>query len=122
MRKSLKMLLRDYEIVKSNSLKRETQFGNVKINKEKIDIITEKIEQNPKKESRMKKFLYSALINAGVKLGDYVDYTLKELIRITIKYLGPLVIVAMLYRFREPVYNTLVSKSDQKKIQSGNPF
>ena len=124
--KTLKTLLNDYRVVKSKTLnfglKKETPFENIKLNKEKIDIITRKIEQNPRKESRMKKFLYNLLIKTGVKLGDYVDYTLKRLIKLTIKYIGPVVILAMLFRHREPVYNTLVSKQDREKIKSARPF
>ena len=71
-------------------------------------------EIKPEKRSKVKRVLYTLLKKAGVKLGDYVDYTLKQLISMTIRYLGPIVLTAVLFRYRKRVYKTLVSESDRK--------
>ena len=72
-----------------------------------VDKIVTMIEKDPVKESKIKKGLYMILIKSGQKLGDIVDYTLKALISMTIKYVGPMVILALLYKYHEPITKKL---------------
>lgn len=69
-----------------------------------------------KKKSKVKRLLYNALKKSGLKLGDYVDYGLKALLTMTINYLGPIVLAALLTRYRSKTYKTLVSKKDRHTI------
>jgi hypothetical protein len=85
--------------------KRKTNFGNkqedpiVKVSNKDVDLMVKVIKEDPKTESRIKKFLYKTLIKIGVKLGDYLDYTLKELIKITLNYLGLMFMISVLYNY-----------------------
>jgi len=74
------------------------------------------LEQLTKKESVLKRGLFSALKNTGLKIGDYADYTLKQVLKLCIKYLGPLVLASLLYRYRAKVSNLMFSKQDRDKI------
>ena len=74
----------------------------------KLKIITsESVAYSPKKESKIKKGLYMILIKSGQKLGDIADYTLKSLISMTIKYVGPMVLLALLFKYRTNISRTI---------------
>jgi hypothetical protein len=101
MKLNLKLLRRDLARV---SLK-GSSFGN--------DQPQEKL--TPKK-SRIKRALYGALVKSGAKIGDYADYTFKQILKVSIKYLGPIALSAILFRYRTNVYKLLVKQSDREII------
>ena len=85
--------------------KRKTKFGTtkeepiIKVNNKDIDLMVKVIKEDPKTESSIKKFLYKSLTKIGIKLGDYLDYTLKKLIKITLNYLGLMFMISVLYNY-----------------------
>lgn len=91
-----------------------SSFGSTK----KIDLNNIEQQIKPKDRSRIKRLLYNLLKRSGVKLGEYVDYTLKQLISMTVRFLGPIVLAAVLFRYRKRVYTTLVSKSDRDRLDA----
>jgi len=91
--------------------KRFSKFGSMNVSN-----IENKIPSV--KKSKIKKALYNVLKKAGYKLGDYTDYTLKALLKMTVKYLGPIVLTAILVKYRVKVYNTLVSEKDRKALNA----
>ena len=84
-----------------------SSFGST----QKIDL--NRIEQQikPKDRSLIKRLLCKLLKRSGVKLGEYVDYTLKELIAMTIRYLGPLVLASVLLKYRKNLLRAEVLKA-----------
>jgi predicted nucleic acid-binding Zn-ribbon protein len=90
--------------------KRFSNFGSTSVSK-----IENKIPSA--KKSKIKKGLYNALKKAGYKLGDYTDYTLKALLKMTIKFLGPIILASLLVKYRVKVYNTLISKKDREDLE-----
>jgi vacuolar-type H+-ATPase subunit I/STV1 len=84
---------------------KKSKFGNkkedpiIKLNNKDITEIVKVIKQDPKTELSIKKFLYKTLKKIGIKLGDYVDYTLKKLIEITLNYLGLMFTISVLYNY-----------------------
>ena len=119
----LRILLQDLQKLTGKKIPRSFKFGqseNLNLVEKNIDLIATKVDKDPKKESKIKRALYNTLTRAGVKLGDYLDYTLKELLKITVKYIGPLVIISLLVRYREPIYKKLVSKEDQERLKQVN--
>ena len=99
---------RKKEKKKKGQYSNKHNFGETNVNK-----IVENIKNDPKKSSRVKRGLYTFLKKAGYKLGDYADYTLKALIKITVKYVGPIVLASLLIKYRKPISNILISNEDR---------
>jgi hypothetical protein len=83
--------------------------------KSKQEKIVDDISDNitPAKKSRIKRILYVTLKATGMKLLDITDYTFKKIISMTIKYVGPIILTAVLIRYREPIVKQLLSPKDK---------
>jgi len=106
----LNLLRRDLARV---SLTRSS-FGNNEIK----EPIQKPIEKLTPKKSRIKRALYRAVVKTGAKVGDYADYTFKQILKVSIKYLGPIVLSAILFRYRTNVYKLLIKKDDRETINN----
>jgi len=75
-----------------------TFFGN-KINKinEQIDALP------PQKKKGLKRFLLRSLKSMGYEIYGGVKFTLKEVVRMAIQYVGPLVVASLLFKYRKQV-------------------
>jgi len=114
------------DLRKINGTKRKNNFGNNKDQEEDQEdqeeeeqeqVLVNKISKRvkPKNKSRIKRALYGALKATGMKLLDITDYTFKKIISMTIKYVGPIVLTAILIRYREPIAKKLFSREDKEK-------
>jgi hypothetical protein len=97
---------------------KRSRFGSKKNELNKIDL--NKIEQQikPEKKSRIKRALYNLLKKSGVKVGEYADHTFKQILTMTVRFLGPIVLMAILFKYRGTAYRTLVSQQDRDNINS----
>jgi hypothetical protein len=103
-------LLNDLSKINGKKTK-SMNFGKTK--QEKIvDDISDNI--TPAKKSRIKRILYGTLKATGMKLLDITDYTFKKIISMTIKYVGPIILTAVLIRYREPIAKQLLSPKDKR--------
>ena len=101
MKLNLKLLRRDL----ARLTVRHSSFGNNEI-------------KETKKESKIKRVLYQAVVKTGAKVGDVADYTLKQILKMTIRYLGPIFLSAVLFRYRTNIYELLIKKSDREMINN----
>ena len=109
---SKRELINDLHKINGKRIK-NSSFGSRQSKKEMIvDEISENIQ--PAKKSRIKRALYGILKATGMKLLDITDYTFKKIISMTIKYVGPIVLTAVLIRYREPIAHKLLSTKDKK--------
>ena len=110
--RNLRQLEQDLRIVTN----RVSSFGNSKVSDKKIDKIEQQIK--PENKGRIKRALYNLLKNAGVKVGEYADHTFKQILSMTVRFLGPIILMAVLFRYRGTVKKVLFSKKDQKSLDS----
>jgi len=109
--RKLDQLRRDLKSIQS--LKRRSSFGQTFDNQSFGND-----PQQPKNDSRsLKRTLYNMLVASGVTVGSYVGYTIKQIIKLTIKYLGPIVLASVLIRYRSSIYKRFFTKSDQEKLE-----
>ena len=109
---SLNILNKDLKTV----LGKHLRFGETNV--KNVNKIVENINNDPKQSSRVKRGLYTFLKKAGYKLGDYADYTLKAILKVTIKYVGPIVLASLLIKYRKPISNKLISKNDRDAMSN----
>ena len=110
-------LMNDFNKIngKKSNKSKSMNFGQTK----KETIVTE-ISNNikPQKKSRIKRALYGLLKATGMKILDITDYTFKQIISMTIKYIGPIILTSVLIRYREPIATRLLSSKDKNTYDS----
>lgn len=106
-----KELLKDLKKVTSQSTRfGETRFGES--SNQLAEKVEDKIEQlPPKKQNLIKKYLIKMLVAIGYKIGDLLDFTLKQIIALVIKHFGKIVLAAIMIR-----YGVKITRSINKKV------
>jgi len=104
-------LLKDLKKVTSQSTRfGETRFGES--SNQLAEKVEDKIEQlPPKKQNLIKKYLIKMLVAIGYKIGDLLDFTLKQIIALVIKHFGKIVLAAIMIR-----YGVKITRSINKKV------
>ncbi len=97
---NLKVLIRDLRKV-LNKGSRKTRFGNeTNSDKKLVESVEHKIEQLPRKNKNViKKYLIKLLLGIGYKIGDLLDFTLKQIIALVIQHFGKLVLAAIMFHY-----------------------
>jgi hypothetical protein len=115
---NLRQLERDLRIVTNgvSSFGKGSIFGNSKITNNDLNKIEQEIK--PENKGRIKRALYNLLKKSGVKVGEYADHTFKQILSMTVRFLGPIVLMAILFRYRGTVKKILFSKKDQERLDS----
>ena len=111
-------LLRDLKKVQKFQVRKVTRTTNFGETNEKLaEKVENKIEQLPvKKQNLIKKYLIKMLVAIGYKIGDLLDFTLKQIIALVIQHFGKLVLAAIMFH-----YGMRITKSiNDKVVNVGN--
>jgi CRISPR/Cas system-associated endoribonuclease Cas2 len=98
MRTTLSQLQSDLKKVQRSSFR----FGNNEENEEK-KVKKELNDMSQKEKKGLKLYLLKFLKSAGYEVYNGMKFTLKEVIKMTIKYVGPMVLAALLFKYRKNV-------------------
>jgi len=105
------------KVTQTTSFGKQTKFG--KSNEKLANDVEHKIEQLPlKKQNTIKKYFIKMLVAIGYKIGDLIDFTLKEIISLVIQHFGKIVLAAIMVR-----YGMRITKSiNDKVVNVGDKF
>ena len=109
-------LLKDLK--KVQKVTQTTRFGESN-EKQLIENVEHKIEQLPlKKQNIIKKYFIKMLVAVGYKIGDLIDFTLKQIIALVIQHFGKIVLAAIMLH-----YGMRITKSiNDKVVNVGDKF
>jgi len=104
-----------FELFFGKRRKNKTRFGKTRFG-ESSNQLAEKVEYKieqlpPKKQNLIKKYLIKLLVAIGYKIGDLLDFTLKQIIALVIKHFGKLVLAAIMFH-----YGIIITKGINKKV------
>ena len=79
-----------------------SMFGNNEQNEQK-KVNKEVNDMSQKEKKGLKVYLLKFLKSAGYEVYNGMKFTLKEIMKMTIKYVGPMVLAALLVKYRKKV-------------------
>ena len=83
-------------------------FGETNVDEKTVNKVVERIEQlPPKKQNFFKKYFIKMLVAIGYKLGDLLDFTLKEIISLVIKHFGKIALAIIMIHYGRTITNSI---------------